>query len=88
MPIDGKQVKPITIFDIYFFEPRVAAVVRRARYVRRGNERAYCRFKAEISIYVGWWAEIKALRSSYAYELCIAAIDGAMGSGPKRRRPK
>lgn len=82
----AKQVKQdLTLADILKLAPAVEAVIRRARYYRRSDWHAYERSKAEISIYVGWFAKNPALRPSYCYELAIAALFGAMGRPPKRR---
>lgn len=70
----------ITIFDICFFAPEVAEVIRRARYSRRGDWRAYRSAKSLIARHVGWHARLPYLQSSYAYELAIAALVDATGT--------
>lgn len=86
MALKAKHGKrEITINEILFFAPRVGSVIKRAKFSKARDWRAYERFKAEISIDVGWFAKVPALRSSHCYELAIAALVGAMGRLPKQR---
>lgn len=72
------MIQTLTIHWITATDPRVGAVLDKARRSRCRTWRIYERLKGQLDGLVGYNADRPELRSSEAYEAAVQALDAAL----------